>query len=109
MENFLDVLGTPGKPSECHRLGRFVPMKVVMPSAQEKEVVMKNVNRLKNAADKFRKLSIKDDYTREEREETKTWVANAKDKNEREEYSTFVWRVRGCPKNGLRLRRMQKR
>ena len=47
---------------------------------------------------KFRKLNIKDDYTREEREEIKTWVAKAKDKNEQNEDSTFIWRVRGCPK-----------
>ena len=85
------------------------PIKVVMSSVQEKEVVMKNLNRLKNAADKFRKLSIKDDYTREEREEIKTWVAKAKDKNEQNEDSTFIWRVCGCPKNGLRLQRMEKR
>ena len=116
LEDFLNVLGTTGKPSERHRLGRFVPesgrmrpMKVVMSSVQEKEVAMKNLNQLKNAADKFRKLGIKDDYTREEREEIKTWVAKAKDKNEQNEDSTFIWRVRGCPKNGLRSLRMEKR
>ena len=69
---------------------------------------MKNLNLLKNAANKFRKLSIKDDYTREEWEEI-TWVAKAKDKNERDEDITVVWRVRGCPKNDFRLQRMQKR
>ena len=37
VEDFLTVLGTPGKPSECHRLGRFVPVKVVMPSFQKKK------------------------------------------------------------------------
>ena len=84
------------------------PIKVVMSSVLEKEV-MKKLNRLKNAADKFRKLSIKDGYTREEREEIKTWVAKAKDKNEQNEDSTFIWRVRGCPKNGLRVQRMEKR
>ena len=80
-----------------------------MPSVQEKEVVMKNLNLFKNAADKFRKLSIKADYTREESKEIKTWVAKTKDKNERDKDSTFVWRICGCPKNGLCLERMQKR
>ena len=115
VEDFLNVLGTTGKHSECHRLGRFVPesgrmrpIKVVMSSVQEKEVVMKNLNRLKNAADKFRKLSIKDDYTREEREEIKR-VAQAKDKNEQNEDSAFILRICGCPKNGLCLQRMEKR
>ena len=83
--------------SICSRFRKNETNLVLMPSVQEKEVVMKNLNRLKNA-DEFRKLSIKDNYTRKEREEIKTWVAKAKDKNEQDEESTFIWRIRDCPK-----------
>ena len=84
------------------------PLKVIMRNLNEKELVMNNLNKLKNAEDKFRKISITDDYTNEEREAIKIKVTEAKNKTEVEGGGNFIWRVRGSPKNGLRLVRFTK-
>ena len=49
----------------------------------------------------FRGLSVRDDYTTEERELIKTFTDEAKRKNEAGD--TNVWKVRGTPKNGLHV------
>ena len=68
------------------------------------------MNELKNADEQFKKLSVTDDYTEEERHLIRTWVQKANVKNcEENDNSTFVWKVRGTPKNGLRLVKFTRR
>ena len=90
-----------------HRLGmkhtvKSRPLKIIMKSVIEKNEVMSRLGRLKDAVAEFKKISITDDYTREEREEIKRWIMLAKEKNIKEE-TGYTWKVRGTPKEGLRL------
>ena len=59
--------------------------------------MMSRLSNLKKAEDKFRKISITDDYTIEERQEIKKFVDEAKTRNLSEE-GNFFWRIRGSPK-----------
>ena len=56
---------------------------------------------LRNADDKYKRISIKEDYTWEESQQIREWVSKAEEKNKEEQ--TSDWKVRGNPKNGLRL------
>ena len=84
------------------------PLKVRFNSEQEKINVMNRLSNLKKADEKFKKISITDDYTMQEREEIQRFVAEAKRKNV-DETGTFFWRVRGSPKTGLELRKVPKK
>ena len=68
----------------------------------EKETVMARLSNLKNAEDRFKKISVTDDYTVEERQEIRNWIEKAKVKNQSES-GNFIWKARGSPKNGMRL------
>ena len=56
-----------------------------MKSVIEKNEVMSGFDCLKDAVAEFKKISITDDYTREEREEIKQWIMLAKENNIKEE------------------------
>ena len=62
---------------------------------------MGNLKRLKGTEDEFGKLSVTDDYTSSERELIKSWVDRAAEKSAGD--TEYIYRVRGDPKNGLRL------
>ena len=49
----------------------------------------------------YRKISITEDYTQEERREIKRWVDEAKERTKRE--VGYEWKVRGTPRTKLRL------
>ena len=84
------------------------PIKLIMNN--ENDQIMKNLNKLKNADERLKKISVTDDYTGDERHLIKTSVQKANTKNcEEEDNSKFVWKVRGSPKNGLRLVKFTRR
>ena len=57
----------------------------------------------------FKGISITPDYTYSERMLIKEYHEQAKAKNDQEgDDCTFVWRVRGTPKNGLILKKLNK-
>ena len=110
----LRVIDISVKPKAILRLGNPKtanrPIKLVMDNEQEKDNIMGNLRKLKGAEEKYKKLRITDDLTREEREEIKNWVNKAKSKNTEEgDSSRHVWRVRGSPKNGPRLVKVARR
>ena len=72
------------------------PMKVCLNSVDSKKKLMKNLSKLKHAPEKFRKVNIADDMTREERLLYKAKVQEAKEKNE-VETGNFRHVVRGPP------------
>ena len=78
-----------------------------MSCTDDKESIMANLKKLKNADAVFHSLSIREDYMIKERELVSKYVREAKQKNEAE--NTTEWKVRGTPKNGLRLVRITKR
>ena len=62
---------------------------------------MGNLEELKSTDDRFGKICVTDDYTNAEREEIKLWVQKAKEKSAVD--PDKIYKVRGDPKNGLRL------
>ena len=112
ISSFLDTIGTASRPSQIIRLGKpsegkSRPVKLVMRNEKDKDSVMSRLVNLKNAEDVYRNLSVRDDYTLEERDMVREWVRKAAEKNQEE--NTQAWKVRGTPKNGLRLAKIAKR
>ena len=67
-----------------------------------KEMVMNNSGKLKYVAGKFRRTSLTDDHTAEERETIKSKLSKARNKTEADGEGKYIWKVRGPPQNGLR-------
>ena len=78
-----------------------------MNNSADKDSIMARLGNLKNAEPIYKSLSVRDDYTIEGRELIKEWVMKADNKNK--ENNTQAWKVRGTPKNGLRLVKITKR
>ena len=105
-------LGVTENPESILRLGtpndnKKRPIKVVLASSDGKKKAMNNLSRLKGTEDDFGRISITDDYTETEREEIKSWVEKAKGMSEKDEQN--VYKVRGTPKNGLKIIRFPKK
>ena len=107
-EYVLDILkhiGIQEKPENIVRLGNATtkrrPIKVVMASKNAKGRVMQNLRKLKGTVEEFGKISVTEDYTQSEIEQLKHWSEEAKRKSAGKE--EFIYKVRGDPKNGLRL------
>ena len=84
------------------------PIKVVMHNEEEKNKIMANLRNLKDQV-AFKGLSVTDDYTVTERKMIKEWTDKVKENNDKESPdSNYIWRVRGTPKNGLRLKKFLK-
>ena len=67
---------------------------------------------LKNLKDKekYKRVSITDDHTIKERNIVQEFVKKAKAANANENPdSSFEWKVRGSPKNGMSIKRLRKR
>ena len=110
-------LGLEAQCKSLYRLGKKNaagepskrPIKVIMNSEKEKELVMANLKNLKDK-EKYKRVSITDDYTIKERNMVQEFVKKAKAANENEEpNSGFEWKVRGSPKNGMSIKRLKKR
>ena len=108
VSKLFDILGLDhsGLSASC-RLGmkqneRKRPLKLVMKSIVEKHKVMSRLGRLRGADEEFKKISVTDDYTVEERQEIKRWVMMASERNTNNT-NDHVWKVRGTPKIGMRL------
>ena len=106
VKSFFKLLGLSIEPTEIVRLGKdntatSRPIKLVMANIEHKNMVLSRLANLKNAEDKYRRVSVKEDYTFEERELIRTWKKKVDEKNKAENCSD--WRLRGDPKNGLRL------
>ena len=81
---------------------------VQLQSEVEKMKVMSNLRNLKDVT-KYNGISITADYTLAEREMIKNYRQKAKELNEKNPNAETVIRVRGCPKNGLFLKKLKKK
>ena len=90
-----------GKPNET----KARPIKIIMSNQDDKELIMCSVTKLKDGPEKFKRISITEDYTPEERLAIREKVKEAKRKTELEGEGKYVFKVRGTPKNGLMIRR----
>ena len=79
-----------------------------MNTEEERNKILSNLGNLKDIPE-YKTISVTEDYTITGRRMIKDWSDKAKEKNKNESPdSKFVWRVRGNPKNGLRLKRFLK-
>ena len=67
-----------------------------MNNSADKDSIMARLGNLKNAEPIYKSLSVRDDYTIEERELIKEWLMKADNKNK--ENNTQAWKVRGTPR-----------
>ena len=90
------------------KANKIRPLKVVLSSPDEKNKVLYSMKNLKGN-ELYKGISVTDDYTINEREMIREFVKKAKKENEKENKdSNYIWRVRGCPKNGLTIKRLTK-
>ena len=89
--SLLATLEVDVRPKQVIRLGKINndrnrPVEVIMGCADDKHKIMPTLTKLKglkDANETFRSLSIRDDYTIEERKLIKTFVDEAKQKTKR--------------------------
>ena len=86
-----------GKPNESKRR----VMKICMKTKEAKVNVMSNLGFLKGTEEVFGKISVTEDYTVSEREKLREFSAKAKEEEKKD--PSRVFKVRGDPKNGLRI------
>ena len=85
------------------------PMKLILRNDADKNRIMASLKNLKGR-EEYKGISVKDDYTIQDRNLIKQWVEKAKNANPQEPVgSKYEWKVRGTPKNGMFLKRFQKR
>lgn len=90
-----------GKPQE----EKNRPIKIFLTNLADKENVMANLKNLKGI-DKYKGISITNDYTFTQRRIIKEWTQKAKERNEKEPTdSKVVWRVRGSPEKNIYLKK----
>ena len=110
LSSFFDVIRVEVSAKSFTRLGKPTenkcrPIKIVMKNNADKRLIMSNLNKLKDAPEQFKKLTLTDDHTIEERALIKKLVEEAKLKNQEQGVDgQFIYKVRGSPsKNDLRL------
>ena len=102
-------IGAEAEPAAIMRLGeakkenepRCRPIKIVMKSNTDKDIVMKNLGRLKGTERYFGKISVKDDYTSNERQQIRMLTQQAIKQTEESPDKSF--KVRGNSKNGWHI------
>ena len=109
----LTVLGLQISANSVTRHGKFNPggkgrsLKLVMGSIEDKLSVMSQLSNLKTAEEQYKNISVKYDYTPSERKLIKHKHIHANQMNKRD--NTTEWKVRGTPKNYLRIARIKRR
>ena len=111
IRRFLENIEVVCRPKSIIRLGKLNekkmrPLKIIMSSTEEKENVMNSLKRLKGC-EEFRKVRVTHDYTRYERDLIKQKVKEAEERSQGD--AEKIWKVRGDPKTGLRLRGFARR
>ena len=106
VDDILECLSVNAEPKSITRIGKPNEkkkrvLKIVMKSTADKDKVMNNLRKLKGTEKDFGKISVTHDYTSTDREKIKEFTNKAKQKSE--EDPTRVYKVRGDPKNGLRI------
>ena len=111
---FFEKINIQARPLKYFRLGKAEPnksrpLKLEMANSTERDLVMNNLKLLKGMEEELGKLSVKEDYTMNEREQIKNFVDIAKERNMKDKASSHYWVVRGTPKNGISLVKLTRR
>ena len=106
IKDILKKLRVQEEPESIIRLGKANEtkkrvMKISMKTKVAKEKVMGSLGRLKGTEEEFGKISVTDDYTALEREKIREYSIKAKEQGKKD--PTRFFKVRGDPKNGLRI------
>ena len=106
VKDILRRIGVRNDPENVTRLGnpdekRRRTIKVEMKTAKDKDNVLSNLRKLKGTEEEFGKISITSDYTKSERDQIRAMSEKAKAQTESSEDRVF--KVRGDPKNGLKI------
>lgn len=106
IKDILKHMNLKSEPESVVRLGKSSEtksrvLKIVMPTKEAKEEVMSNLRLLKDTVDTFGKISVTDDYTSIERQNIKNFSERAREQGRKD--PSRVYKVRGDPKNGLRI------
>lgn len=84
------------KSSGFHPTAR--PIKISLRNKDDRQIIMKNLRKLKDAEEKYKTISVGYDLTLDERKKQKEKVLEAKKKEEEEsEGGRWIFRVRGPP------------
>ena len=77
------------------------PTRITLQRKEDKQIIFKNINKLKTSENKFKQISITDDHTIEERKKIKEKIEEANQKNQEEDVQSknFMYKVRGPPWN----------
>ena len=111
---FIGTVGVAAAFKSVIRIGKVDqakkrPIKVLMNNEEDKDKIMSSLKNLKDNED-YKGISVTEDYTVAERELIRELNEKAKERNSQEvPDSKYVWRVRGSPKNGLKLKKFPKR
>lgn len=108
IKEILYIIGVQDIVPKHHRIGqkdedglKQRPIKMILKSSSEKERIMQNLHKLKPHRN-WTGLSIRDDFTINERKKIKEKCQEAKNLNKGNNCD-FVWCVRGSPRTRLRL------
>ena len=115
IKGFITAIGIEVDYKTMYRLGKREketskrPIKLILKSELDKERVINNLKNLKGI-EEYKGVSVKDDYTIQERNLIKEWIVKASEANKKEAVESICeWKVRGNPKNGMFIKRFQKR
>ena len=106
IQDILRKLTVSAEPESITRLGqpndrKMRTLKIVMKSCEDKELVMGNLRKLKGTEEVFGKISVTHDYSNTDREKIKEFATKARLQGQQD--PTRIYKVRGDPKNGLRI------
>ena len=72
---------------------------VTLANKTDKGMLFRNVSKLQAAEEKYKQVSITNDYSKDERAEIKQKVAEAKEQEKADQSKNWIYRVRGSPGN----------
>ena len=73
------------------------PIRVTVDSDDTKALILRNARNLRDASEQYRKIGIDIDYTPKQRDEIKTLIREARDKEAADSSGKYLYRVRGPP------------
>ena len=101
----------PNNVKSVQRIGKpdtNGPIKVELSTEKDKVSLLQNLRKLKDD-ERYKGIGITEDYTFSERKLIQEYNVRAKERNENDpEKDSYVWRVRGSPKNGLFIKKFRK-
>ncbi|XP_066915454.1 uncharacterized protein PF3D7_1120000-like [Clytia hemisphaerica] len=90
------------RKNEMFRTKRWRPLKVVLRNEEEKRQILASVHKLKKI---ITDLRVADDFSKKERETTKEWHRNAKEKTKLQKDGSQI-KVRGSPRTRLYFKKI---